>query len=106
MKLLKAIAAVCAWGCIGVFLLLVIYSNYDAYLSPKARLAQRNASHIRHVRIGMDTSQVARIMGQAAEVHSIQQDYIYTYEHQPGSSSSYQIEFDAAYKVKDVYILD
>jgi hypothetical protein len=106
MKLLKTVTAGLAWACIGVFLFLVLYSNYDAYLSPEALLAKKNAINIRKVRVGMDTVRVAGIMGRAADESSIQQEHIYYYTHQPGSSDSYQIKFNAAYKVIEIIILD
>ncbi|WP_410779741.1 outer membrane protein assembly factor BamE [Hymenobacter negativus] len=61
---------------------------------------------MRSVRIGMDTTQVRVIMGRAAEVSTFQQEQIYHYTHQPGSSASYQIKFGATYKVIEMNNLD
>ena len=95
-----------AWACIGAFLLLILYINYDAYLSPEATAAKLIAKNIRQVRVGMDTTQVNFIMGKPAWVSNFKQEHTYSYTHQPGSSDSYQIKFDAAHRVIAVYILD
>ena len=100
------IGAISAWVCIGAFILFILYANYDAYLSPNAVLGKENASNIRMVRIGMDTLQVSRIMGRAEGMSSQQQEHIYHYTHQPGTSNSYQIVCDANFKVKEIHILD
>jgi hypothetical protein len=105
VSVFKSVAAA-AWLCIAAFLLVILYVNYDAYFSHDALLAKRNAVNIRKVRIGMDSVQVNKIMGPPEGRGSIQQDYIFYYTHQPGSSNSYQIKFSISYIVKEVGIID
>ncbi|MDO7848151.1 hypothetical protein Q5H92_17425 [Hymenobacter sp. M29] len=103
---ISKVAATMAWACIGILLFLILYANYDSYFSVNARLAKKNAKNIREIEVGMDSVRVNQIMGLPVGRYSIKQDHIFHYIHQPGTSNSYQIVFNAAYQVKEVGIID
>ena len=93
---------------ISVVVGLVLWANYDIHLSPAAQASTANGRNIRQVRVGMDTTQVHRIMGPPQDVARFnwpQKETVYHYQHRPGTSDSYQITVNAKGKVKDVGIL-
>ncbi|SNS08213.1 outer membrane protein assembly factor BamE domain-containing protein [Hymenobacter mucosus] len=88
---------------------LVLWVNYDTHLSPAAQASTANGRHIRQVRVGMDTTQVHRLMGPPQDVARFNGppvEIIYHYQHRPGTSDSYQIKVNAQGKVINVGILE
>jgi outer membrane protein assembly factor BamE (lipoprotein component of BamABCDE complex) len=88
---------------------LVLYGFYNDYFSPEARAGAVNGRNIRHVRPGMDTTQVHLIMGPPQDRSRFTwpaTETIYGYQHRPGTSNSYQITVNSSGKVKSVGILE
>ncbi|MGI4864241.1 MAG: hypothetical protein ACRYFZ_09995 [Janthinobacterium lividum] len=87
---------------VSLLLGIVLYANYDAHFSEKAKSGRQTAVAIRYVLIGMDSTQVRRIMGKADEVLGTTQYYA----GQPGSSASYQVAFTSSGKVARIGIIE
>lgn len=88
---------------------LIGYANYDTYFSAEARAATRNGQNLRTVRVGMDTTQVYRIMGQPSHVAHFtkpEEETVYHYQHRPGTSDSYQILVNQRGIVSQVSIME
>jgi outer membrane protein assembly factor BamE (lipoprotein component of BamABCDE complex) len=88
---------------------LVLYGFYNDYFSPEARVGAVNGRNIRQIRTGMDTTQVHRIMGPPQDRSRFTwpaAETIYSYQHRPGTSVSYQITVNSRGKVKSVGILE
>lgn len=82
--------------------LLVVYLIifYNDYLTGAAQEGRKNAENINKVKIGMDTTEVLKIMGKPYERYNNERKEIfYNYIPHPSSSTSIQVIFDSTGRV-------
>lgn len=84
-----------------IFIIVIIYGVifYNDYLSNEAVVGRKNAENIKKIKIGMDTTQVLKIMGEPEEKYTYQGTKFFNYAHPLASSETIQIKFDSSGKV-------
>ena len=87
-----------------IFLVFVIFLNYNKNFSPKAIKAKENLEHSYHLIIGMTENEVVSIMGMPDLIAPVQEDLIFHYDLNDDSKGPVYIIFDSTKKVKDIHV--
>jgi hypothetical protein len=84
---------------IGVVLLIVLVIIFNSHFSKSARIGKENLRNIQRIEIGMDTSQVISIMGEANQRWIFKNEIFYDYDLPPGISGQLTLSIDSTGKV-------